>query len=95
MPSPAPGGTPLSRRLYNVFCEGVVAERRRHLVIIAEAFELSAREVVVDAIAAQDCTSSTWPCRWVQFRHGWDDSVVPYYLVHLRQLLDAPVGPAP
>jgi hypothetical protein len=37
--------------------------------------------------------------RWLQQRHGWDGSVAPYYLAHLRGLLRAkqwhPPGTAP
>jgi hypothetical protein len=62
-------------------------ERRRLLGIIAEAFELSPREVFVDATVVDVSwrrDADLYP--WLQQRHGWHDSVAPYYLAHLRRL---------
>jgi hypothetical protein len=55
---------------------------------IAEAFEITPQEVVVDSAAVRAGGYSHVPIqRWLQDRHHWDGSVAPYYLAHLRGLL--------
>ena len=75
--------------------EKVGADRRWRLAVIAAAFELPVRAVVVDALAVHRCPrADPTTLRWLRRRHGWDDSVAPYYLAHLRRLLRAPAGRA-
>ena len=66
----------------------------RVIQVIAAAFEVSHRDVVADAMALQH-----WPAkhgaeadaavirRWLQRRHDWDDSVPPYYLDYIYDVL--------
>ena len=62
--------------------------RRALLDTIADAFEVTPREVVVDARLVSSAGWSPVPIQhWLQRRHGWDGSVAPYYLAHLHRLL--------
>ena len=57
--------------------------------MIAEAFELSPRDVFVDAVVLDlSQRPATTMYQWLRERHGWHDSVAPYYLEHLKRLLD-------
>jgi len=62
--------------------------------IIALAFEVAPRDVVVDAAAVRAGAPSHVPIqRWLQHRHGWDPSVAPYYVAHLLRLLQDTQSP--
>lgn len=62
--------------------------RRRLLAIISEAFELTPRQVLVDAMVIDlAARPETAVCTWLRQRHGWDESLPPYYLVYLRRLM--------
>jgi hypothetical protein len=62
--------------------------------VIAAAFEVSDRDVIADATALQRWTAMRRAAsdavvirRWLQRRHGWDDSVPPYYLAYIYDFL--------
>jgi hypothetical protein len=58
------------------------------LALIAEAFELTPRDVFEDAtIIELSGHPDAALYERLRQRHGWDDSVAPYYVAHLRRLV--------
>jgi hypothetical protein len=71
----------------------------RAVQVIAEAFEVNDHDVVVDAIAVQCWTALRGAAsdaalirHWLQRRHDWGDSRMPYYLGYIHDVLTQGTG---